>query len=247
MSELDGWTEHDERVASIEGWITQKQARVLARLAAGLAPGSTVIEIGAFRGKSTVALTLAADDSVKVITVDPHNGVDRGPNETRPAHELGDEDFRALHANLAQLGLDDRVTHLRCTSDEAEDRTPAHAELVFVDGSHRMRQASVDVRVWRGRVAPGGHLVVHDAFSSIAVTWAIMRYLAVSRRFRYLGREGSLALYRRDSATVAQRAGSTLRQLAALVPFARIVAIKIALRACTLVGRRDLEHAHWPH
>lgn len=247
LNGLGGHTADDERVASIEGWITQKQARLLGRLAADLPAGTTVIEIGAFRGKSTAALTLAADESVDVITVDPHNGVDRGPNETRPAHELGDEDHRALHANLARLGLDDRVTHLRCTSDEASERTPARAELVFVDGSHRMKQASVDVRVWRGRVAPGGYLAVHDAFSSIAVTWAILRYLALSRRFRYLGREGSLALYRRDSATAGQRVASTLRQLAALGPFARIVAIKIALRACTLAGRRDLEHAHWPH
>ena len=71
-------------------------------------------------------------------------------------------------------------------------------------------------------------MLVHDAFSSIGVTLAL---LTVCRRWRYVGRTGSLAEYeRRDSPWPRELA----RYAGQLPYFARNVAIKVLV----LAGRR---------
>ncbi len=45
---------------------------------------------------------------------------------------------------------------------------------------------------------PGGTMLIHDSFSSVGVTLAILRALALGRRFRYVGRSGSMTEYRRE-------------------------------------------------
>ena len=81
-------------------------------------------------------------------------------------------------------------------------------------------------------MADGGTLLIHDAFSSVGVTLAILRELVPGRRFRYVGRSRSLAEYRRRPADAGgSRARNAPRQLAQLPWFARNVALKVALDA----------------
>ena len=47
-------------------------------------------------------------------------------------------------------------------------------------------------------MVPDGTLLIHDSFSSVGVTAAIAAELLWSRRFRYVGRSRSLAVYRHD-------------------------------------------------
>jgi hypothetical protein len=68
-------------------------------------------------------------------------------------------------------------------------------------------------------------MLIHDAFSAIGLTAAILRHLAWSREFAYVGRTASLAEYRRADGGPA----SALRQLAQLPWFARNVLVKVAL------------------
>ena len=71
-------------------------------------------------------------------------------------------------------------------------------DVLYVDGAHRYGPARADLRDWGARVQAGGTLLVHDAFSSVGVTLAILRELVAGRRFRYVGRTRSLAEYRAD-------------------------------------------------
>ena len=80
-------------------------------------------------------------------------------------------------------------------------------------------------------------MLIHDSFSSIGVTLAILRHLVWSRRFAYVGRTGSLAEYRRARAGL----GSAARQLAQLPWFARNVLVKLALVL------RLLRSGDWPY
>jgi hypothetical protein len=68
-------------------------------------------------------------------------------------------------------------------------------------------------------------MLIHDSFSSIGVTAAIVRHLMWSRNFAYVGRTASLAEYRRAEAGLK----SALRQLAQLPWFARNVLVKVAI------------------
>ncbi|MGH2857995.1 MAG: class I SAM-dependent methyltransferase, partial [Solirubrobacteraceae bacterium] len=97
-----------------------------------------------------------------------------------------------------------------------------------------------------------GTLLIHDSFSSVGVTLAILTRLMGARDFTYCGRSRSLAEYRRaaEPLTTAARLRSAAAQLAQLPWFARNVAIKLALVAGRPAAARRLGHRSgdpWPY
>ena len=76
-------------------------------------------------------------------------------------------------------------------------------------------------------------MLIHDAFSSIGVTLAILTRLAGGARFAYAGRARSLAEYRRAGTQLPARArvANAGAQLVQLPWFTRNVLIKLALVA----------------
>jgi hypothetical protein len=102
-------------------------------------------------------------------------------------------------------------------------------DVLYVDGAHRYEPARADLADWGARVADGGTMLVHDAFSSVGVTLAILRELVPGRRFRYVGRSRSLAIYRAD--LTGRRVRNAVRQLAQLPWFVRNLALKVVLTA----------------
>ncbi|MGH2802011.1 MAG: class I SAM-dependent methyltransferase [Thermoleophilaceae bacterium] len=235
--------------AGVEGWLTDAQARRLWERARRVPPGGRIVELGSYRGRSAIVLAGGAPEGVAVLAVDPHTGNDRGPRQIHGSAELGEEDRRAFRANLRRAGVDERVRHLRVTSREALGAVDGDTQLVYVDGAHRYGPARDDLAGWGARVPPGGTLMVHDAFSSIGVTLAVLRLMVPAHAFRYLGRTGSLAEYERVPLAGAARARNALRQLAELPWFARNLAVKLALVAglrplARLLGHRN---GHWPH
>jgi predicted O-methyltransferase YrrM len=209
----------------IEGWLTEAQAQRLHAAARRVPAGGRVVEIGSFRGRSTIVLARAAAPDVEVVAIDPHLGSDRGPQEIAADAPLGDEDHAAFMANLARFGVLDRVRHVRRLSADACAEVANPIDVLWVDGAHRYRPALADVRDWGARVAPGGRMLVHDAFSSIGVTLALLRAVTFARGWRYAGRAGSLIEYVRAPNTRR----SVARQLALLPWFVRNVVLKVLI------------------
>jgi predicted O-methyltransferase YrrM len=213
----------------VPGWLTREQAERLWTAASRLAPGARVVEIGSYRGRSTIVLASAVPAGVEVIAIDPHGGTDRGPRQVRGAGEDGERDHAAFTANLAAAGVDGRVRHLRKPSQRATGDVPGPVDLVYVDGAHRYVPALADLHAWGGKVRDGGTLLVHDAFSSVGVTLALLSGPVFGGRFRYLGRSGSLAEYRRARLGPAERARNAGRQLGELGYFARNLLVKVMI------------------
>ena len=238
-----------EAVRDVQGWMTEAQARRLHARASELGAGDTITEIGSYHGRSAIVVSLAAHPGVEVVAIDPHAGNDRGPQQIHGSADEGEADHQQFLANLRAAGVAGRVRHVRRPSQEALDDVQGPIQMLYVDGAHRYAPARDDIRDWGRRVPVGGVLLIHDSFSSIGVTLAIVRLLAFSGRFRYAGRSGSLAEYRRQDLTGAQRVRNGLRQLAELPWFARNVAVKVALvlkapRLARLLGH---DSPHWPY
>ena len=179
----------------VEGWLTDEQAE---RLRAAAARSARIVEIGSYRGRSTIVLAGAAPPGAEVVAIDPHAGNDRGPRQWEGTAGEGEADHVAFRANLERAGVAERVRHVRRPSQDALGAVAGEVDLLYVDGAHRFAAAAADIRRWGARVAPGGTLLVHDAYSSVGVTLALGRHLLGGRRFRYAGRSGSLAEYRRE-------------------------------------------------
>lgn len=244
-----GFADALARLQGVPGWLTDAQARCLWDAARQVRDGGRIVEIGSFRGRSTIVLASAAEPGVEVVAIDPHGGGDRGPQEITPDAARGEEDFAAFGANLQRAGVEGRVRHVRLSSQPALLELQGPIDLLYVDGAHRYRPASADIANWGVRVVPGGALLIHDSFNAIGVTLAQLRLLVFSGGWRYRGRHGSLAVYRREPLDTVGVAVNAARQLAGLAYFARNLAVKVALLARLRPVARLLGHGDgpWPY
>jgi predicted O-methyltransferase YrrM len=209
-----------------------------------------IVEIGSFRGRSTIVLRRAAAPDVEVVAIDPHGGGDRGPQQISPDAALGEADHEAFHANLRRAGVDDGVRHLRRRSQDALGELEGEIALLYVDGAHRYGPARADIERWGERVAPGGTMLVHDAYNAVGVMLAQARLLFLSPTWRYVGRSRSLAEYRREELAGAGRLRNAAAQLGGIPWFVRNCLIKLAMvaRMRAVARRLGLPDADdWPY
>jgi predicted O-methyltransferase YrrM len=216
-------------IEKVQGWMTRAQAQRLWAAAARLERTGRIVEIGSYHGRSAIILASAAVPGVEVFAIDPHGGNDRGPQQLEGEFEDGQRDHETFVRNLAEAGVAPRVQHVRKPSQHATDDIPGRLDVVYIDGAHRFVPARADVVRWGDKVAPGGTLLIHDSFSSIGVTLALLVTLVFGADFRYVGRSGSLVEYRREPVRGARRVLSTVRQLAQLPYFARNVLFKVLI------------------
>ncbi|HWL44632.1 MAG TPA: class I SAM-dependent methyltransferase [Ilumatobacter sp.] len=238
-------------VADVAGWMSRGQSDALFAAAAAAPDDAQIVEIGSFQGRSTVVLALAAPAHARIVAIDPHAGNDRGPQEIEGYITEAEGDHQRFLANLDRAGVADRVTHIRKFSDAALGDVAGAIDVLYIDGAHRYAPARADIVAWGNRVNVSGRLLIHDSFSSIGVTLAILRELAFGRRFRYVGRARSLASYEAVPGGLAgrERVGNAVRQLAQLGWFARNVALKVLLSAGLgrVLARLGKEPPEWPY
>jgi hypothetical protein len=208
-----------------------------------------IVEIGSFRGKSTIVLARAAGEDVEVVAIDPHLGVDRAPQETSEDADAGQSDFEQFTANLAAHGVSERVTHVRRKAEEALGEVPGALAVLYVDGAHSFRFAHFDLTAWGDRVQDGGTMLVHDSFSSIGVTLALLKVTFAGRKWRYVGRSTSMAEFRREDLDGRAWLANVGRQAAQLPWFVRNVVVKALIVAKLRPVARLLGHTSgpWPY
>lgn len=237
-------------VDHVDGWMSPDQAKVLYEAALSCARGDQIVEIGSFRGRSTIVLASAAPPGIEIVAIDPHAGNDRGPQEIDGFADEAATDHAVFNTNLVAAGVADRIRHVRAMSDEAHDDVVGEIAVLYIDGAHRYTPARKDIVEWAARVRPDGTLLIHDSFSSIGVTAAIVRELMFGGRFRYVGRARSLTIYRADlEGSPRSRAVNALRQIAQLPWFARNIALKVllTLKVGVLFERLGRSRPEWPY
>lgn len=213
------------RLASgLDGWLTEAQARVLYDAASAVAPGR-VVEIGSHLGRSTVVL---AASGATVTAVDPF------PDDWRYG---GPDTERRFRTHLADAGVDSWVDVRVATSRDVRAGWAQPVRLVYVDGKHDLWSCRDDLR-WSAFLSPGDTVLVHDAFSSLGVTLALLRDATTTRRHRYVGRTGSLARFEISRPSLGDR----LRVLRELPWFVRNLVVKVLLRLRLRALARLLGH-----
>ncbi len=203
--------------SEIPGWLTEAQAALLWDTARQLSGRPLVVEIGSHQGRSTVMLAAAVRDvGGEVVAVDPFvDGRMFGGSATRAIFEQ----------NLTNAGLTESVELVPEYSTRALLGWTRQIDGLYIDGKHDYWTASNDLK-WTSHMPPGSPALVHDCYSSIGVTLAILAHVLPSRTLTYERRVGSLALFRVEPPTFADR----MRILAEVPWWLRNVVIKVLLR-----------------
>jgi MMP 1-O-methyltransferase len=134
--------------------------------------GGTLVEIGAWCGKSTVYIGAAAEATGTVLfSVDHHHG--SVENQSGWAHhdfEVVDRGSGRIDTlpfwrnTIEEAGLQSTVVGVVGDSATIAARWRTPLDFCFIDGGHGAEPAWADFRGWAPQVAVGGWLAIHDVF-----------------------------------------------------------------------------------
>jgi predicted O-methyltransferase YrrM len=132
---------------------------VLLEAAAG---ASRVVEIGVYEGASAVALGAALPAGAELHLVDPF-----GAHPDALPSDWGASEWATRRAVTRALRRradgGPRVSWHVALSHDVAAAWSQNVDLVFIDGDHSEAGCALDWSAWRRLVAPGGHVVFHDA------------------------------------------------------------------------------------
>jgi predicted O-methyltransferase YrrM len=159
-------------IADVPGWLTDEEGEALFELARACSGSGVIVEIGSWKGKSTICLGLGsrAGASVPVYAVDPH----------------ADYRFGDFKTNVERAGITDLVRPIASLSQPAADNFEEPIELLFVDGSHEYDLVLEDFEKWVPKVVEGGWVAFHDTTWTAGPRKVVGDAVYRSKRFKDL-------------------------------------------------------------
>jgi len=167
MSEFE--THVKPLIADVPGWLTDEEGEALYELARACTGIGAIVEIGSFKGKSTICLGLGskAGASLPIHAIDPHQ-----------------ERFPEFEANVERAGIAELVRPIPSLSQVAADNFHEPIELLFVDGSHEYDLVLEDFEKWVPKVVDGGWVAFHDTTWTAGPRKVVGHAIYRSRRFK---------------------------------------------------------------
>jgi len=144
----------------VDGWLITKEGQLLYKLASECSGEGTIVEIGSWKGKSTIWLAHGskAGKNTTIYAVDPHTGSD----QTKEA--VGEQNtYPEFRANLRRAGVADIVKPLVMTSEQAAQDFNEPIELIFIDGDHSYDMVRLDFELWFPKLVIDGYIAFHDS------------------------------------------------------------------------------------
>jgi predicted O-methyltransferase YrrM len=134
-----------DRIQYTTGYSDLQFLFLAARRGAG---EGAIVEIGSYKGKSTVALAFGSKlaGREKVFSIDPHYG--------------GTKDI--MLNNLSMMNAADYVVPIFKRSEEAAVSFDSKVRLLFIDGKHDYESVKKDILSWKDLVSEGGIISLHD-------------------------------------------------------------------------------------
>jgi predicted O-methyltransferase YrrM len=173
--------EVERHASSVEGWLTSVEGRLLYELARQADPATYIVEIGSWKGRSTIWLAAGAKAGLgaRVVAIDPHGGTS--------LHSTGEGTEGELRRNLDAAGVSDQVDVLVATSEAAVEGWNRPIGLLWIDGDHAYESVRRDFRAWEGHIVDGGIVALHDTVFWDGPGRIVSEYLERLRRYSSLG------------------------------------------------------------
>ena len=167
------------QAARIQGWLSPQAGGILYLLARFFAPISTVVELGAWKGRSTVWLASGIKDRGhgSVYSIDTWRGTPSEQIHQQLLRDYGSDDlYREFQRNLERARLTEQVSSLRMTTTDAAIRwSGSPIGLLLIDADHSYEAVQADFDHWSPFVMPGGFIVFDDVPSWPGPTRVVSR------------------------------------------------------------------------
>jgi predicted O-methyltransferase YrrM len=179
-------------VDTIHGWRSPKEGKLLYNLAKQCTGRGVIVEIGSWKGKSTIWLAKGskAGNNVKIYAIDPHSG--------SPEHKewYGNiRTFEEFKSNIKTAEVDDIVIPIVKSSFEVASNFHEPVELIFIDGAHEFEAVNQDFELWFPKVVDHGLIAFHDSVGNIWIgpEKVVENSLYKSRSFKKVGFKGTIS------------------------------------------------------
>lgn len=176
-------------VDKVEGWLSDEEGELLYTLAKNCKGKGVIVEIGSWKGRSTIWLAKGskAGNNVKIYAIDPHTG---SPECKKLYGEI--RTFGEFKKNIENTEVDDIVIPVVKTSEEVAENFNELVELVFVDGAHGYESVKLDFELWFPKLIDGGIMAFHDTIGWVGPKKVVEKYIYKSKNFRNVGFIGSI-------------------------------------------------------
>ena len=177
------WSKARNIIQAIEGLLREEEAGCLFSLAKNC---DNIVEIGSWKGKSTVCLALGSKvgNGGKVFAIDPHQGLADGC----AGLHWSENTSPIFRENIKKAKVDDIVIPLVMKSEEAVTGWTKPISLLFIDGAHDYESVKKDFLLWAPYLKEGGFIAFHDVLYSFGHNYpgirkVVYQYIFQSNKF----------------------------------------------------------------
>lgn len=164
----------------IEGWLTDAEGVFLYHQAKKCKEGA-IVEIGSWKGKSTVWLGKGSSAGYKIpiFAVDPHTG-------SCEHQAVADKvwTFDEFKNNIKIANLENVIMPIIKTSEEAAKDWNNPIGFIFIDGAHEYELVELDFKLWFPFLVNGGVMAFHDSFAWSGPRKVVKKYIYKSNLFK---------------------------------------------------------------
>lgn len=247
----DAW----QAARNVPGFLMESEARLLGTIAACVPARGVIVEIGSFKGKSTVMLgKVAAHYRLgPIVAIDPHNFNSAELQDYRTDAEA--TSFKDFLNNIETAGVAGNVEVHRAFSNDVANTWNRPIRFLWIDGDHSYKGAKADFDGFFPYLTPLGIVALHDSLHEFSGPIRIfVEDILRSNRFGAAGFVNSIAWsqFRPADGSRFENHRAKLDRIAApLIPFVKdekklrgLSKILFKLRR-SRVPRRALRPSEW--
>jgi len=210
-----------EAARKVPGYLLEDEARLLGTIAACTPAEGAIVEIGSFKGKSTVMLAKVAEHYGlgRIVAIDPHNSPELLDLEADPEAST----YQEFLDNIEAAGVAEQVEVHRAYSKDVSNGWNRPIRFLWIDGDHSYDGAKTDFDGFFPHVVARGVVALHDALNEYSGPIRVfVEDMLRSGQFGAAGFVHSIAWSQfrpDDGATFYRQRGGLERVAAPLIPF----------------------------
>jgi hypothetical protein len=178
------------RFDGTEGMISFDEAVLLYKLARSARSGC-IVEIGSYRGRSTIFLGRGSIDgmNVPVFAVDPHasfTGILGGI--------FGCQDRSEFYRTMLANGCSGIVSLINLSSELFSEQWTNPVSLLWIDGDHSYDGVRRDFFCWEPHLLTDAAIAFDDALDPDLGPFQLIQELTTSQKYKVVAREGKVVV-----------------------------------------------------